>query len=271
MIDTEKLRQKYSPDGSVLRELQLKMLEEVMFLDKVCTENGLTYFLTGGSALGAVRHQGFIPWDDDMDIALPEKDYYKLLAILREMDSDRYVLHDRYSDFNYINGFPKFREKDGNLLGSFPKRGRLYKYKGVGVDIFCVAKNSFIRSLVCGKLRVVLLHYTFKIRNDMLRRFITKVQWGVYYCLVPLTWPLNVFRKEGELHYGIGQGPAKHYMWESEIFPVVKMAFESTQLSVPKDGDAFLTNIYGDWRKVPKDEEIERNVHNLELFEKRMK
>ena len=267
-MDTEGLRKKYSPEGSPLRNFQLIMLEEVKLLDKVCKENGLTYFLTGGSTLGAVRHQGFIPWDDDMDIALPKKDYYKLLDILRKMDFDKYVLHDRFSDFNYINDFPKFREKEGDLLGSFPKRGRLYKYKGVGVDIFCVDKNSYIRSFVCLKLRVVLLHYTYLIKNDWLRKVISKFQWGVFHCLTPLTWPLNVFRKKGEMHYGIGQGPAKHYMWESEVFPVVDADFESLRLPIPNTGDAFLTNIYGNWRQVPDEEQIAKTIHNFEFIAK---
>ena len=132
-VDTSKLRQKYSPDGSPLRELQLLLFEEVKFLDKICKENGLTYFLTGGSALGAVRHQGFIPWDDDMDIALFEDDYKKLVKILLETESDQYVLHCRKTDFNYTFGFPKYRAKEGNFLGCFPQRGILYKYKGYGI------------------------------------------------------------------------------------------------------------------------------------------
>ena len=162
-------------------------MEEVLFLDGVCKANGLTYFLTGGSALGAVRHHGFIPWDDDMDIALPKKDFDKLVKILHQLKSDRYVLHDRHTDFNYINGFPKFREKEGNLLGAFPKRGALYRYKGVGVDIFCVEENSFVRAFVCAKMRVALLHLLYKIKNDRLRKIVTRVNWGIYQCLVPLT------------------------------------------------------------------------------------
>ena len=268
MVDTEGLKRKYAPEGSALRNYQLTMLEEVLFLDKVCKDNHLVYFLTGGSTLGAIRHQGFIPWDDDMDIALPKKDYHRLLDILRKMDSDKYVLHDRYSDFNYVNDFPKFREKEGHLQGSFPKRGKLYKYKGVGVDIFCVDKNSYIRSFVCAKLRVALLHYTYLIKNDKLREVVTKFQWGVFHCLTPLTWPLNIFRKKGEIHYGIGQGPARHYMWESQLYPVVDATFETAQLPVPNDSDAFLTNIYGDWRQVPSEEEIAKNIHNVELIEK---
>ena len=265
MVDTAALRQKYAPDGSPLRELQLKMLEEVLFLDRICKENGLTYYLSSGTALGAVRHHGFIPWDDDLDIALPEKDYHKLVSILRRLESDEYVLHDRHSDFNYINGFPKFRTKEGTLLGSFPPRGKLYKYKGVGVDIFCVSKNSFARAFVCAKLRVVLLHYLYKIKNEGLRKLVTKIQWFVYQCLVPLTWPLNVFRKKGEMHYGLGQGYSRHYFWEHELFPLALIEFESYMLPIPHDADAYLTHIYGNWRQLPSEEEIAKTIHNQEL------
>lgn len=266
MVDTEALRQKYSPEGSPLRKLQQKMMEELLFLDKICKENGLTYYLSSGTALGAVRHHGFIPWDDDLDIALPEKDYRALVAILHKLDSDQYVLHDRHTDFNYINGFPKFREKEGRLLGSFPARGQLYEYKGVGVDIFCVAKNSRARAFVCAKLRVVLLHLMYKIKNARLRKAVTKVQWFVYQCLVPLTWPLNIFRRKGELHYGLGQGFSHHYMWEQEIFPLGETLFESHLLPIPRDADAYLTHIYGNWRQVPSEDQIAETVHNQDLI-----
>ena len=267
MVDTQGLRQKYAPEGSPLRKLQLEMLDELLVLDKICKDNGLTYYLSSGTALGAVRHQAFIPWDDDLDIALPEKDYKRLVEILRRYESDVYVLHDSHSDFNYINGFPKFRRKQGSLLGSFPQRGKHYKYKGSGIDIFCVSPNSYLRTFVCAKLRVLLLHYLFKIKNDRIREVVTKVQWFAYQCLVPLTWPLNVFQKNGELHYGLGQGFAKHYMWEHEIFPVAETEFETFRMPIPRDADTYLTHIYGDWRKLPSEEQIAATVHNQELIE----
>lgn len=77
MIDKkiqDELRIKYNPDGSDLRKAQLKMLELLKFLNKICTENNLTYWLDSGTLLGAVRHGGFIPWDDDIDVCMPYKD-----------------------------------------------------------------------------------------------------------------------------------------------------------------------------------------------------
>lgn len=266
MVDTEGLRQKYSPDGSPLRELQLRLLDEVLLLDKICKENGLTYFITGGSALGAVRHQGFIPWDDDMDIALYEDDYKKLVKILLATDSDQFVLHCRKTDFNYTFGFPKYRAKEGNLLGCFPPRGKLYKYKGYGIDVFCVAKHSYFRAWTCAKARAALLNWMYRIKNDKLRRVVTKFNWFVYDCIQPLTLPLDLFRKKGEMHYGLGRGTPYHDMRYSEVFPVKYVPFEGVELPVPGDADAFLTRIFGNYMELPSEEQIKKDVHTKDFL-----
>lgn len=81
MIDDSQqllLRQKFNPDGSDLRKAQLRMLELLIFLDGVCRENKLTYWLDSGTLIGAARHGGFIPWDDDIDVCMMRKDAYHL-------------------------------------------------------------------------------------------------------------------------------------------------------------------------------------------------
>lgn len=266
MIDTEALRQKYSPEGSPLRDLQMLLLNEVMLLDGICKENGLSYFLTGGSALGAVRHQGFIPWDDDMDIALFEDDYKKLVRILLETKSDTFVLHCRKTDFNYTFGFPKYRAKKGELLGCFPPRGKLYKYKGYGIDVFCVSKHSYARAWLCAKMRAALLNGMYRIKNERLRRLVTKVNWGIYDVLQPLTLPLDLLRKKDEMHYDLGRGTPYHNMRYSEVFPVKYVPFENVELPVPGNADAFLSRIFGNYMELPSEEQIMRDVHSKELI-----
>ena len=118
---------------------------------------------------------------------------------------------------------------------------------------------------MCAKLRVALLHYLYKIKNEGLRKLVTTIQWFVYQCLVPLTWPLNIFRKKGEMHYGLGQGYSHHYFWEHELFPLASIEFESHMLPIPHDADAYLTHIYGNWRQLPSEEEIAKTIHNQEL------
>lgn len=80
MIDIElqkKLRAEYNPDGSLLRRQQMRMLEILLHIDKICKENNIPYWLSSGTLLGAVRHEGFIPWDDDVDIEMMREDYLR--------------------------------------------------------------------------------------------------------------------------------------------------------------------------------------------------
>ena len=67
-FDPKELRSIYNPEGSVLWQMQERMLELLMVVDSICRKHNIPYWLSGGSMLGAVRHQGFIPWDDDLDI-----------------------------------------------------------------------------------------------------------------------------------------------------------------------------------------------------------
>ena len=76
------LRQRYNPDNSQLRALQIRMLEILICIDQICQEHDIPYWLGSGTLLGAVRHGGFIPWDDDIDIELLRADYLKLIKIL---------------------------------------------------------------------------------------------------------------------------------------------------------------------------------------------
>ncbi|MCS2388708.1 LicD family protein [Bacteroides thetaiotaomicron] len=82
METNEELRAKYNPEGSDLRRAQLRMLDMLLYLDKVCKENEITYWLAAGTCLGAVRHGGFIPWDDDIDIFMMENEYKKLIDLI---------------------------------------------------------------------------------------------------------------------------------------------------------------------------------------------
>ena len=253
MINHEELRAKYNPEGSELRNLQYKMLEEIKLIDKICKENNITYFLTGGSALGAVRHNGFIPWDDDMDIALLKKDYKKLCKILLNLDSDKYVLQCHKTDINYISDISKLREKEGILLGSNPQRARLYKYKGVCIDIFCIERSSYICCYLTHLLRRCLLNKQYLIKNKNIRRVSISICYALYRFTKLILSFLNIFAKRDEIHYSPGQGAESHYMRLIDIYPVKYMEFENYYLPIPNNYDSFLRRIFGDYMKLPQD------------------
>lgn len=88
----DELRQRYNPEGSLLRRHQLRMLEILKEIDRICQKHRIDYWLSSGTLLGAVRHGGFIPWDDDLDIEMERKDYLRLLQLLPEELNDAYLL-----------------------------------------------------------------------------------------------------------------------------------------------------------------------------------
>ena len=84
-----------------LRKVQLMELDIFKEIVRICEENDLTYYISGGTYLGAVRHKGFIPWDDDMDVAMPRKDYRKFLEIAQKnLPKDLYLVHYSVCDTN---------------------------------------------------------------------------------------------------------------------------------------------------------------------------
>lgn len=99
----DQLREKCNPDGSELRKAQLRMTEMLVFIDKVCTKYNLRYWMDGGTLLGAARHEGFIPWDDDADVCMPIEDFLKFKEILKEEHlSDEFVLQSIENDKKYL-------------------------------------------------------------------------------------------------------------------------------------------------------------------------
>ena len=120
-------------DKDTLRKVQLIQLEIVKEIDRVCEENGISYFLVGGSLLGAIRHKGFIPWDDDLDIGMLRKDYERFRKIAPQFLIDKYRMIDWKKDSNYPHPMCKII-----------KKGTIYKEnkrndageQGIWVDVF---------------------------------------------------------------------------------------------------------------------------------------
>lgn len=261
MIDQEALRARYNPEGSELRNLQHKLMEVMMILDKICIENNIQYMLTGGNVLGAIRHGGFIPWDDDIDIALLETDYKRLIKILRNYKSDKYILQEHRSDPDYIQPFPKFREKEGVLFGSNPQRGCLYRYKGVAIDIFCISHISYLNARVCAGIHSRLLPWTYKIKKSLIRHLVTSILLGIEKTLFFLCNILNVFRKQNELHHAQGQAASCVMMDSRHLLPFTRKLFEGEMLPLPCDTDGFLTLFYGpDFMELPQKIRIHNKV-----------
>ncbi len=113
-------------------KVELEILDEV---DRVCTENGLKYSLAYGTLLGAIRHQGFIPWDDDIDIMMPREDYEQLRTIWNEKAKDGFIIQDETMYDDYVNNFAKVR-KDHTTFLQFESERECSYHIGIFIDIF---------------------------------------------------------------------------------------------------------------------------------------
>lgn len=121
-------------DNETLRKLQLVELEIANEIKRVCVENNIKYFLESGTLLGAVRHGGFIPWDDDMDIGMMRDEYEKFLKIAPEKLSSEFILQTWKNEKDYSLTFAKVRKLDTIFLEYEFKDSSMHN--GIWVDIF---------------------------------------------------------------------------------------------------------------------------------------
>lgn len=247
------LREKFNPDGSDLRKIQLRMLEMLKYIDKVCRENNIRYWLSSGTCLGAVRHGGFIPWDDDCDIEVLGEDFNKLVELLSTDKESKFYLQSRDSDPNYYYRYPKLRDESTEIteVHGFDKE---YTYHGVFIDIFPMRKSNslFIHRL---GLLVYLLETKTKSKNRFINKFLKFTTQHLYKFL-------NIFsciHAKGRMRHEIGMGfPKPRFI--SEILPVKYVSFEDILAPIPINADAYLKRIYGDYEKLPDLGDINQHI-----------
>lgn len=114
---------------------QKVMLEILVEIHRICVENDITYWLEAGTLLGAIRHKGFIPWDDDCDVSMPRKDYERFLQIAQEKLPETMFLQTKETDKEYPLPWAKIR-KNGTLLIETGETGEEKYHHGIFVDIF---------------------------------------------------------------------------------------------------------------------------------------
>lgn len=116
------------------RKIQLIELEMLNEVDRICRKHGIKYYLCGGTLLGAVRHSGFIPWDDDLDIFFPRKDYIKFAEIVQKELPDTMFYQDWHNEFDYPYNFAKIRMNGTKFCQN--EIQHLDMHHGIFIDIF---------------------------------------------------------------------------------------------------------------------------------------
>ncbi|MCR4995508.1 MAG: LicD family protein [Bacteroidales bacterium] len=265
-FDAGALKARFNPEGSQLRKHQLKMLEMVVELDKICRRHQIPYFLYGGTLLGAIRHNGFIPWDDDLDVAVMRKDYLRLMKILPEELPDHIALQTNETDPNYFYFFAKLRDRHSLLEEECPY-DQVFKERGVYIDIFPFEKMRFWTHLVAEPLQ----GHTFKIfrtssNRERAMRKIRAITWFNRHITFPVLRGISRITCGKTLTYDYGI-PFHIVYDEQDIFPLTTHVFEGVELSVPGNSHHMLETQYGDYMQLPNLDHLGGHVSKLELYD----
>lgn len=255
----------FNPDGSILRNQQLRMLKILEYVDDVCRRHEIKYWLSSGTLLGAVRHKGFIPWDDDLDIEMLREDYLRLIKILKKERSEEFVLQINSTDRNYVAPYAKLRERT-SIITEIEDKDKNYKYRGIFIDIFPLEKTN-VRLLKLAEKIQNRVYFLSTIKND---RFGTKkVLMNILFFMAnKLIYPflrLLSMSIDRDVHYQtFGTGfYAPRFL--RDIFPLKEVAFEGKYFPGPRNADAYLTLLYGDYMKMPDLSTIQNHISKIEF------
>lgn len=258
-------------DKETLRKLQLTQLELMKEVDRICRKHKIRYSLDGGTLLGAVRHGGFIPWDDDADIMMLRKEYNKFYRACKEdLNWEKYFLQEFRTDKEYRWGYSKLR-KNGTV---FLREGQEHVkcHYGVCIDIFIfdeVPDGYFQRRLhwiFCFVIRKGLYSIVGQIKAKTIG---SKFMYS-FLALFPRSFWVKWLIKLVKNEYGRGRELISHltfpnrksirYGVSSDYYnKYTEMEFEKHSFMVIKDYDKYLTELFDDYMQLPPEEK--RKTH----------
>lgn len=273
-----------SPEELVsLNKCLLGILKDIASL---CEKNDLTYMLGGGSCLGAIRHQGFIPWDDDLDLLMPRPDYDKFIDLL-----DKGCMGDRYS-YTYPSKhadspsmFLKVYKKNTVMMGlggedspfpnevfidvfpleGYPKSFFIQRIKGVIANLLRLCANMVAESR---PLNVRQKEF-YSSDKDLYRMVKARRVVGKALSIIPhkfwVCWFDSLVRNPDMT--GMVNIPTGRKLYNGEVFPAsllvntIRTFFEGVDVPIPQGYDQYLKNLYGDYMIIPPLEERERHFY----------
>ena len=249
-------------EGTQLRKHQLKMLEMLKYVDKLCRKHDIPYYLSGGTLLGAVRHQGFIPWDDDLDIILMKKDFRRLLNVLRNEPSVDYVLQCHQTDPYYIAPYAKLRMKNTQIR-EWNENDIYYRYRGIYIDIFFLEPAVPFFHYIAHHLQNILIRFAGLNPTRRIKPILT----GSFYMLLyrflfPVFNMFSLLLRRDRLSYPLGSFFNTQFEKESYICSSTKH-FEDRLFPVPLKWDTVLRAQYGEYHILPDLDKIEPHIQSI--------
>lgn len=251
----------YNEKITIIQKNTLVILEEIK---RICQKHSLKYILLSGTCLGAVRHQGFIPWDDDVDLGMPFDDYLKFIEICKTELGDRFFLQTFVTDPNYYYPFIKVRMNNTAFIIWNSENHHIHQ--GFWVDIFPIVKrptSSMIRSI---KERIIMGALYLQISDflagcEAAQDEVGRVRYGFSLLLGKFPVGFRISLKKRLLLFCMK--PPKendelalvllNYIPVPKriCFDTVEWQFEKEYFPIPKDYDIYLRDLYGDYMELP--------------------
>lgn len=270
----------------LLRKVQMTQLEIAKEIKRVCEENNIKYFLDSGTLLGAVRHKGFIPWDDDMDMGMFRNDYLRFLETAPYCLSDSFFLQTWDTDPLYPYGFAKVRK-----IGTLFKEASISEnsnHNEIWVDIFPydTFPDGRAQRKIQGK-NITKYDYAILMKKGVsrwrnhdnpvvrilvfLKYFPAKI-YSLFYSAQHLQDQLNMWltkynNQTSEYVFGIGPIPYGTGIVHRECFEqFILMKFEDDEFAVPVGYDQYLKDLYGEYWVLPPEDERENKHKIVEIY-----
>ena len=256
-----------------VRDVQDKILETMKYIDKLCRENGIVYYIMGGTALGAIRHGGFIPWDDDLDIFMTPEEYKKFKEAFERDNSDKFVIQEWKTTKNYLE-YSKVRMNGTTFIEDVYK-DRKDMHHGIYVDIMILHKvpmSKFTQKKVYYYSKFVTL-YALSQRNWKPK---SKGQAIVLKSLKLLPCKAlakmcykKIYKYDGRTEnfkycYWITPAKFRNGLFDADFFSSpVDIPFEDTVLMGSEKIKEYLEYRYGDYMKLPSEEQQRAAVHAM--------
>ena len=264
-----------------LRKVQLIELQALLEVDRICAKHNLEYYLIAGSALGAIRHKGFIPWDEDIDIGMMRDQYEQFLEIAKKELDKKYFLQTNQTDPSFVGLYSKIRINGTTFIEKETIKLGIKLHQGIFIDIFpldnvgdnpVVAQIQykliwFFNSMLSTKIGI----YSKTPLKKALKKIIAKV-------ILPLV-PMNLMKRlahkiatsfdnKNTIRVAniLGYNGLKKLAVPREFFgEPVYTDFEGLSLPVPQQCHEYLENVYGDYMSLPPEDK--RGSHNVAIID----